>query len=131
MVISPNLHYSHYSIGGENIFPVEIETRLLEHPSITEACVVAIKDERYGEVVGAFLTLKQGDRRPSLEDVSQWVKQTLGSHKAPRHVFWIGDEGVGKDYPKTGSGKYQKHILRAIGDRLVAQGGGGKMQARL
>lgn len=42
----------------------------------------------------------------------------LGRHKAPNWVFWIGDPAVGDDFPKTGSGKHQKHILRAIGERL-------------
>ncbi|KIX04370.1 uncharacterized protein Z518_05238 [Rhinocladiella mackenziei CBS 650.93] len=115
--------------GGENIFPAEIEERLLQHPSITEACVVAVKNEKYGEVVGAFLRLKQGRPKPSLEQIRQWVRQSLGSHKAPAHVFWIGDEGVGNDYPKTGSGKHQKHILRAVADRLVTAQG--NVQAKL
>lgn len=48
-----------------------------------------------------------------------WVSEKLGRHKEPRHVFWLGDPGVGDDFPKTGSGKYQKHILRDIGNDLV------------
>ena len=36
------------------MYPVEIEERLIEHPAVSEASVVAIKDEKYGEVVGAF-----------------------------------------------------------------------------
>lgn len=107
--------------GGENIFPLEIEERLLQHPSIAEASVVAIKDDRYGEVVGAFLKRSPGSNsRPNSEEVSLWVRERLGSHKSPRYCFWIGDAGVGDDFPKTGSGKYQKHLLRELGDKLVA-----------
>lgn len=111
---------THNQTGGENIFPVEIEARLTDHDAITEAAVVAIKDERYGEVVGAFLREKPScQRRPTFEEVNLWVRSGLGSHKAPRYIFWIGDAGVGDDFPKTGSGKYQKHILRAIGENLI------------
>ncbi|KAK5031719.1 hypothetical protein LTS07_004339 [Exophiala sideris] len=108
------------SIGGENIAPVQVEDRLLEHESVADACVVGIKDPKYGEVVGCFLRLEENSSKPSDAEVNQWVRQRLGSHKAPQHVFWIGDPDVGSDYPKTGSGKHQKHILRALGDRLVA-----------
>jgi acyl-coenzyme A synthetase/AMP-(fatty) acid ligase len=57
--------------------------------------------------------------RPCYEELRQYVSQTLGRHKAPQHIFWIGDAGVGEDFPKTGSGKHQKHVLRDIGNRLV------------
>ncbi|KIW58076.1 hypothetical protein PV05_02626 [Exophiala xenobiotica] len=108
--------------GGENIFPLEIEERILEHPAVDDVSVVATKDDRYGEEVAAFLAIKKGIiTRPSALEINQWVRKTLGSHKAPKHVFWIGDEGVGNDFPKTGSGKHQKHILRLIGNRLVAR----------
>ncbi|KAK5285760.1 hypothetical protein LTR80_010459 [Exophiala xenobiotica] len=108
--------------GGENIFPLEIEERILEHPAVDDVSIVAIKDERYGEEVAAFLAVKKGIiTRPNAREINQWVRKTLGSHKAPKHVFWIGDADVGNDFPKTGSGKHQKHILRLIGDRLVAR----------
>jgi len=105
--------------GGENIYPAEIEERLIEHSAIAEASVVAIKDEKYGEVVGAFLRLNADGSRPSLEEIRAFVKEAMGSHKAPQYVFWIGDPGVGEDFPKTGSGKHQKHILRAISEKLL------------
>ena len=110
-------------IGGENIFPLEIEERLLQHPDVSEASVVAIKDAKYGEVVGAFLKrVSKETTTPTSYEMAAWTRQTLGSHKKPNYCFWIGDEGVGDDFPKTGSGKYQKHLLRAIGDRLVVGG---------
>ncbi|KAJ0423053.1 acetyl-CoA synthetase-like protein [Aspergillus carlsbadensis] len=106
--------------GGENIFPLEIEDQLTSHPSIADSSVVGIKDERYGEVVGSFLKLADGASKPSDNEVRQHVQAHLGAHKAPQHVFWLGDPGVGQDFPKTGSGKHQKHILRDIGARLVS-----------
>ena len=56
----------------------------------------------------------------------------MGSHKAPRYLFWIGDLGVGEDFPKTGSGKIQMHNLRAIAHRILAeQKGETKEKAKL
>ncbi|KAJ5103934.1 acetyl-CoA synthetase-like protein [Penicillium argentinense] len=107
--------------GGENIFPREIEERIVQHPSISEASVVGIHDERYGEVVGCFVKAVN-EARPSDEELRQWVGKLLGSHKAPVYSFWIGDAAVGVDFPKTGSGKHQKHIMRDIGNRLVHKG---------
>ncbi|ETS77224.1 hypothetical protein PFICI_11098 [Pestalotiopsis fici W106-1] len=104
--------------GGENIFPGEIEERLLEHPGIIESSVVGISDEKYGEVVACFLRATSSGVRVAHHEVQEWVRMKLGRHKAPNWVFWIGDPAVGDDFPKTGSGKHQKHILRAIGERL-------------
>lgn len=106
--------------GGENIFPAEIEDRLLEHSYIAEASVVAIKDDKYGEVVGAFLkaTDEAETARLGLQEIKDWTGKTLGSHKAPSYVFWAGQEGF-IDFPRTGSWKHQKHILRDIGNRIV------------
>lgn len=92
------------------------------HRTISEASVVGIKNERYGEVVGCFLKSAVGSPRIPHEDVKHWVSEKLGRHKSPQYIFWIGDQGVGDDFPKTGSGKHQKHIMRDIGNRLVQQG---------
>ena len=105
--------------GGENIFPIEIEERLIAHPAISEASVVGLKDDRYGEVVACFLRSSGHSIRPDAEALRLWVREKLARHKAPKHVFWIGDLGVGDDFPKTGSGKHQKHFLRDIGNVLV------------
>ncbi len=107
--------------GGENIFPIEIEERLLAHPAISEASVVGLNDSRYGEVVTCFLRSAENASRPDDEALRVWVREKLGRHKAPNYVFWIGDVGVGNDFPKTGSGKHQKHILRDIGNALVKE----------
>lgn len=98
------------------------------HPAVGEASVVGIKDERYGEVIGCFLKGVDGSHRITDQEVKQWVGEKLGRHKRPQYVFWIGDAGVGNDFPKTGSGKHQKHILRGIGNRLVEQS---KVKAKL
>lgn len=105
--------------GGENIVPAEIEERLLAHPSIVEAAVVGVPHERYGEAVACFLRQAGRTRRPTGAELVAWVRETLGRHKTPEHVWWVGDKGVGDDFPKTASGKHQKHVLRSIGTEII------------
>ncbi|KAJ5344307.1 uncharacterized protein N7506_002672 [Penicillium brevicompactum] len=101
--------------GGENIFPVEIEERLLGHPSIAEACVVGTPDRKYGEVVGCFLKASEGTIcRPGLQEIQDWVMSSMGWSRTPQVVFWVGPDGICLDFPKTGSGKHQKHLLREL-----------------
>ncbi|PQE11443.1 long-chain-fatty-acid- ligase protein [Rutstroemia sp. NJR-2017a WRK4] len=109
--------------GGENIYPLEVETRLNAHPSISRAVVVGIPDSKYGEVVGAFLDTKEDsaavNKKISDAEVREWTRKELGWHKAPHHVFWFGEEGLAVETPKTGSGKVQKFKLREEGIRIV------------
>lgn len=106
-------------IGGENIAPAEIEERLLSHVSIDEAAVIGAKHTSMGEQVVAFVRQAERQPRPSHTDLVKWVRTTLARHKSPEHVFWIGDDGVGEDFPKTASGKHQKHVLRDIAMALI------------
>ncbi|KAI9651351.1 hypothetical protein NHQ30_001392 [Ciborinia camelliae] len=112
--------------GGENIYPLEIETRLDAHPALSRAIVVGIPDPKYGEVVGAFLDTQEDsttDRKISDEEVRDWTRKELGWHKAPHHVFWFGEEGLKMGTPKTGSGKVKKFELRNEGARIVKERG--------
>ena len=105
--------------GGENIAPTEIEERLLSHQSIVEAAVVGVPDPKYGEQVVAFVKQAEGTSRPSDADVIAWIREALARHKSPAHTIWIGDQGVGNDFPKTASGKHQKHVLQDIAVALL------------
>lgn len=105
-------------VGGENISPIEIEDRLLEHPSVKESCVVGLEDSLYGEVVSCFLGGAEG-MRPADQEIRAWVTAEMDHTKAPRYIFWLGESDVGEELPKTGSGKYQKHLIRAKGNALV------------
>ncbi|PVI04078.1 acetyl-CoA synthetase-like protein [Periconia macrospinosa] len=107
--------------GGENIYPLEIEERLIEHPSIARAIVVGISHPRYVEVPVAFLSSPpEAGEKPDLEEVKSWVRKVLGRHKAPMLVFWEGgDEGWNGQVPLTGSGKIQKFRLRKWAENVV------------
>jgi len=71
--------------GGENIHPLEIENCLLAHPAVSETSVVGVPDEKYGEVVGAFVVPaaaeKTGiDEEVMVEELRNWVRQKLSNH---------------------------------------------------
>lgn len=104
------------NIGGENIFPLEIEERLTQHESVLQSSVIGLPDAKYGEIVCAFLQPRQHEQLPSAEHLRDFVRQSLGWHKAPVHIFWLGE---GEEFPKTGSGKIQKHILRDQGKQRL------------
>lgn len=121
--------------GGENIHPLEVENCILAHDSVSEVSVVGLPDDRYGEVVAAYV-VKRKDADMTSKEVRNWVTEKLSGHLgestsvissgrlmlmlyvAPKYVFWTDD------YPRTASGKIQKFKLRENGVELVKEGQG-------
>jgi fatty-acyl-CoA synthase len=90
--------------GGENIASIEVEQAIMSHPAVLEAAVVAIPDERWGEVPAAHVTLKEGAAATEAEIVEH-VRARLAGFKAPRRVEF-------GPLPKSSTGKIQKFALR-------------------
>lgn len=92
--------------GGENIHPLEIENCLFAHDQIAEVSVVGLPDEKYGEVVAAFVIRKHhlhpGEKEITVDDVRAWVRDRMSHHLVPKYVFFV------KEYPKTASGKIRE-----------------------
>ncbi|TKA78847.1 hypothetical protein B0A49_02066 [Cryomyces minteri] len=103
--------------GGENIHPLEVENCLFGHDAIAEVSVVGLPDERYGEVVAAFIVKKHG-AEVTADEARNWVREKLSGHLVPKYIFWVDT------YPKTASGKIQKFKLREKGVQLVKEGKG-------
>ena len=91
----------------------------MAHPAISRAVVVGLKNKHYGEVVGAFLEHDNGHPQPKNDELRDWVRNKLGSHKVPAHVFWLGQGGVPETVPLTGSGKVRKFDMAKLGDEIV------------
>ncbi|KAJ9610807.1 hypothetical protein H2200_005584 [Cladophialophora chaetospira] len=86
--------------GGENISPLEIESRLYDHPAIKQAVVFGVPNERYGEAVAAMLELQDGrEVRPSDQEIKAWVRASLSRYKVPVHIWWLGDQDSGDPKP--------------------------------
>lgn len=93
--------------GGENISSVQVEETLLSHPAVREAAVVAMPDDRWGEVPRAFVSLWSGSEAEATPDeLVAWCREHLAHFKAPRRV------DVLDDLPKGGTGKIRKGELR-------------------
>lgn len=103
--------------GGENIHPLEVENCIFGLEAVKEVSVVGLTDERYGEVVAAFV-VKQEGKSVTADEVRKWVREKLSHHLVPKYVFWVDN------YPKTASGKIQKFKLKEEGVKLVREGKG-------
>ncbi len=90
--------------GGENISSVEIESVLYKHPSVGEAAVVALADEKWGEVPCAFVELKSG-KQASEQELIDFCAENMARFKRPKSVIF-------GELPKTATGKIQKNVLR-------------------
>jgi 2-aminobenzoate-CoA ligase len=97
--------------SGYNISGQEIEEVLLEHPNIRECAVVGVADSARGQIVKAFIVLRddtQGGEGLSRE-IQDFVKKSIAPYKYPRAVEFV------KELPKTQTGKISRGILRARG----------------
>lgn len=74
--------------GGENIYPVEIEEVLYQHPKILEAAVIGVHDEVWGESVMAVVVPKDGSEL-TVEEVMSWCAERLAGYKKPKHVDFL------------------------------------------
>ena len=92
--------------GGENIASAEIERVIYGHPAVLECAVIAVPDEKWGEVPKAVVTLRPGEK-VSEGDILQYCRKHLGGFKVPKSVEFM------EHLPKGGTGKILKKVLRA------------------
>jgi len=90
--------------GGENISTIEVEQAVASHPAVMECAVIAIPDEKWGEVPKAFVVLKPG-REATEAEIIDHVRGRIARFKAPKAVEF-------GELPKTSTGKIQKFVLR-------------------
>jgi len=95
--------------AGHLIGPFEVESVLMEHPAVAEAAVIGLPDERAGEIVKAFVTLKQGFEVSEAlsRELLGHARKRLGAAIAPRQVE------IRADLPRTRSGKIMRRLLKA------------------
>lgn len=98
--------------GGENISSIEVEDVLYQMPAIMFAAVVAKPDEKWGEVVCAFIELKK-DAVLSKEEIVRHCKNHLPGFKVPKAIEFC-------ELPKTSTGKIQKFELRKLVGSVAA-----------
>jgi fatty-acyl-CoA synthase len=91
--------------GGENVSSIEVEGLLYKHPAVLEAAVIAVPDERWGEVPGAIVVLKPGASATE-EEIVEFCRAHLAHFKCPKSVSFM------EALPRTATGKIQKNLLR-------------------
>lgn len=100
--------------GGENIYPVQVEDFLRAHPSIKDAAVIGLPDQRLGEIAAAIIELKEG--YPCTVDEIEKFCLDLPRYKRPRRIIFA-------EIPRNPTGKIEKPKLRQMyrAENLVAQ----------
>lgn len=91
--------------GGENIYPVEIENVLSQHPAVQDVAVIGTSDAKWGETPCAVIVQRQG-MSVRTEDVIAFARQHLARYKVPRRIELVDE------LPRNASGKVMKRVLR-------------------
>ena len=103
-----------YRCGGELVLPLEVESVLTAHESIAEAHVVALPDDRMGEV-GVACIIKQPNADLSEEALAEFCRSRMARIKVPRHFLFLSPE----DIPVTPTGRPRKFLLAQVVPSLL------------
>ncbi len=104
------------NVGGQSLFPLDVERVILGCEGITECCVVGKKDEYFGEIPVAFLVSRSGSIE-LLSKVRELVGEKLATYQQPFHYIWMDE------LPRLQSGKLDKNSLRDTANKLVRNDG--------
>ena len=91
--------------GGENIYPVEIESALAGHPKVREAAVVGVPDRRYGEVVKAVVVPTDAADLPTIDELADHLSTRIAHFKLPATYQFVAE------LPRNPSGKILRRQL--------------------
>jgi len=102
------------NVAGHRIGTMEVESALVDHPSVAEAAVVGRKHDIKGQAIAAFVTLKEGVQRGApadlVDSLKEHVVRKIGSIARPDDILFAAD------LPKTRSGKIMRRLLRDIAE---------------
>lgn len=108
LTTSPFLSFTDIIIsGGENISSIEVQDILATHPGVLEAAVVAMPDEKWGEVPCAFVARDPAAPEVTEAELIAWARTKMAHFQAPKRVIF-------GELLKTATGKVQKHLLRKL-----------------
>jgi len=93
--------------GGENIYPREIEELLHTHPKVSDAQVIGVPSEKYGEELMAWIKLRENEKAVE-EEIREFCRDKISYYKIPKYVKFVDE------YPMTVTGKIQKFKMREM-----------------
>ena len=91
--------------GAENVYPVEVESALSEHPDVADVAVIGVPDEKWGEAVKAIVVRRPGSELTE-DELLTWSRDRIAGFKRPRSVDFA------EELPRNPSGKLLKRVLR-------------------
>ena len=92
---------------GQNTFPSDIEAVLKTHPKVLETAVVGVPDELRGEIIRAYISLKEGEMITE-EEIKHFCREHMANYKVPRQIVFL-------DFlPKTATGQIRKEELKRL-----------------
>jgi long-chain acyl-CoA synthetase len=92
--------------GAENVYPIEVENVVAQHPAVADVAVIGVPDDRWGETVKAVVVAVEG-RTIDPDELLEWTRERIAGFKRPRSVEVVGE------LPRNASGKILKKDLRA------------------
>lgn len=95
-----------YISGGLNVYPAEIENVIMKDPRVLEVAVIAMEDQRWGEVGWAIVVSKE-EMRIKVEEIDGICQKELAGYKVPKKYIFRN-----KPLPRTASGKIKKYELK-------------------
>jgi long-chain acyl-CoA synthetase len=100
------------NVGGEKVFPSEVEDMMIDHPKIKDVVIVGFPDELKGEAPKAFIVLKEGEQS-SEKEIREYCKTRMAPYKVPVAVEFIDE------IPRLASGKALRRMLREKKEKLT------------
>jgi acyl-CoA synthetase (AMP-forming)/AMP-acid ligase II len=91
--------------GGENVYPIEVEEALAQHPDVVDVAVIGVPHDRWGEAVKALVVARAAGA-VGADDLIAFARERLAGYKLPRSIEFVDD------LPRTPSGKVLKRELR-------------------
>lgn len=101
-------------VGGENVYPAEVESVLMEHAEIYDSAVIGIPDDLVGKRLAAFVVLRPG-ARPDTSSLLAFCSDQLSAYKVPRSIYFVDQ------LPRSDSGKLERWRLPGAVDAAQAR----------